>query len=297
MEQHQQAVVLPCLRDLASGLSDLCDEVVLKQRYTNLVTAARMLSLQHSHHLRGFLLAGQQLRVTQAAGAAGKARNARSMRQIYLSMPSLQLPSYMLLLARGAWCGAAADLQQQQQLGQQEQQPTDAAASTRLVPSQLATLNPVLCMSFPRQQTGNADGLLLVLNNTQGLAGPLLKELRLPSQQHAVVDALPVSAVDGVAGSGGARKRQRDELEEPPQQQQQQQPQTQSPLRQVDCLQQLTAAVEYSRARLTYERLCLELTALQVCCGWVLSWALVWVLCWHTGQYHSECMHTCICLW
>jgi hypothetical protein len=128
-------------------------------------------------------------------------------------------------------------------------------------------------MSFPRKQMRNTDGLMLVLCNAEGLPGPLIKELRLPAtqqQQHGANGpkdcpaAAAVCRAGDAAGSSG-RKRHRDEMDEQPQQQQPQQDMPPPVQQQQQCLEQLIAAVGYSRARLTYEQLLLELTALQVC--------------------------------
>ena len=202
IQQHQTAVVIPCLEDLGKGLTQLCQELLLKQRYANLVTAARMLSLQPSHHLRAFLSGGQplqQLKHTQGVTAQPR------QHQVYLAMPSMQLPPYMQLLAAGSWCESAA---QKEQAAAQQQAAGGFGAGQReqLVPARLATLNPVLCIMFPRvpgappsgDKPPSSDWLLLVLSNSQGLPGPLVKELKLSRSDNDASSG--AGAADGVAG-------------------------------------------------------------------------------------------------
>jgi len=309
--QQQQHIAAACMRELANGLTELFTDMLLKTRYSNFVTAARMLSLQVCQHLRHNLAVRQQQQLLQSPQAAaarmtasrGIAGAGAGAVHLHLAMPSMQLPPYMLLLAAGSWCGALqAPAAGQVGAPSGAQQPGQAAAgSTRLVPAQVSVLLPALEITFARRPgLHSSDGLVLVLCNAEGLPGPVVKEMRLPAglksssssrkkAAHQVLAAAAAAAAvsrGSVAPSAVQRKRRRTEDDagqqeehvgergvvpagqgeaagapSGPAQQQELHPQQQQL---GEYMAQLSAAVEFSEAQLTYERLVLELNALQV---------------------------------
>jgi hypothetical protein len=147
-------------------------------------------------------------------------------------------------------------------------------------------------MSFPRRRVvgESRDCLLLVLCDAQGLAGPVLKRIRVPVSCYSSVGALAAAAAApggeaaaaaAAATSGQQRKRKRDDdaaaagsvgtpqdeqqQQDQRQQQQQRQPRTRGLLLQPDeHAAELGAAVRWCQSRLTFERVKLELEALQL---------------------------------
>jgi hypothetical protein len=306
----EQQTALLSLQELALGLTDLCGELWMKMQLSSFLAAARSLALHHTHHsFKGLSQPPQLLYLPSAAAAAGAPGGSSSdggaaaaagssglggvspiksasQHTMYLTMPNLQLPPYMLLLAGGAWCGNAP-------AGSGSYRPPAAAAVS--LPSCAAALGPTLCMSFPRRRVvgESRDCLLLVLCDAQGLAGPVLKRIRVPVSCYSSVGALAAAAaaagVEAAAAAAAAaaglqRKRKRDDdaaaagsvgtPQDEQQQQQQAQRQLQQQQRQLrvrgmllqpdEHAAELGAAVRWCQSRLTFERVKLELAALQL---------------------------------
>jgi hypothetical protein len=307
----EQQAAITALQELATGLTDLCGELWMKIQLSSFLAAARTLALHHTHHtFKGLSQPPQLLYLPSAAaalapggsssssdgggGPAGASSSSglgavspiksSSQHTMYLAMPNLQLPPYMLLLASGAWCGNTPA---------GSSSCAAAAAAAADLPASAAALGPTLCMSFPRRRVmgESRDCLLLVLCDAQGLVGPVLKRIRVPVSCYASVAAVAaaasvaVGAGSAAAAAGQLRKRKRDyagdagtpqdnqqqqaqpEQQQQPQQQQQQQrqPRVRGQLLQPEeHITELTAAVRWCQARLTYERVKLELEALQL---------------------------------
>jgi hypothetical protein len=305
----EQQTALLSLQELALGLTDLFGELWMKMQLSSFLAAARSLALHHTHHtFKGLSQPPQLLYLPSAAAAAGAPGRSSSdggaaaaaaagvsslggvspiksssQHTMYLAMPNLQLPPYMLLLASGQWCGNAP-------AGSGSAKLRAAAAAASSLPSCAAALGPTLCMSFPRRRVvgESRDCLLLVLCDAQGLAGPVLKRIRVPVSCYSSVGALAAAAASAggdaaaaAAAAGQQRKRKRDDdaaaagsVGTPQDEQQQQQDQRQQQQRQPrirglllqpeEHAAELGAAVRWCQSRLTFERVKMELEALQL---------------------------------
>ena len=213
MEKHLTTLRSPPATAAAAALSavakliaDDAGRLHSEQLLSALLSAAHRLSLHYTHHFHWLGPSPkppqQQQQQQLTPGAKGRLGQQQQqlhvpkVRHVYLSFPTVGMSPWLQQVPTpAALAGEAPIMLQQQQ--QQPQQRTACCA-----------LGFVLCTQFPAIQQRRRYWLLVSACNIQGLPGPVFKRIVVPgscylfkaSQQAAAAGAVPSSS----AGAGGA---------------------------------------------------------------------------------------------